>query len=301
MPVVNLARERSLYTAFSRYAVQARETELARIQEQLSSGQRVLRPSDDPSAFTEARHMEVLSDRYNQFVRSIQSSQSWVDHTQEGLDALSELFTEAYENGVRIHNATFSAGDREAEATRLERVMENVVDILNTQANGEYVFAGTRTTVKPFDFAGVVVNYDGDGGARERYIGRALKMDINIDGMRLHDTGQGYTITGAMQDLIDAVRSGDAGQMDTALQEMIVARNHVIDLGGEAGSMANRLELASNQLRDATFMVESRRSELEDLDFAEALAALQQTQVGLQAAVRVASTVLNTTLLDYLR
>lgn len=301
MPAVNLARERSLYTAFSKYAVQAREMELARIQEQLSSGKRVLRASDDPSAFTEARQMEVLTDRYNQYVRSIESSQSWVDYTQGAMDSLSELFTQAYEQGVRINNSSFSAGDRESEATRLESMLENVVDVLNTQVNGDYLFAGTRTAVKPFDQVGAVVNYNGNAVARERYIGRTLKMNINIDGERLHDTGQGFTITAAIQDLIDAVRSGDPAQMETALGEMVVARDHVIDLGGEAGSMANRLDLASNQLRDASFMIESRRSELEDLDFAEGLAALQKTQVSLQAAVRVASTVLNTTLMDYLR
>jgi len=290
-----------MYTAFSQHAVQARQMELAHIQEQLSTGRRVNRPSDDPSAFTEARQMELLNDRYGQYLRSIESSQNWVDHTQDNLDQLAELFTEAYERGVRSNSDTLSAGDREAEATKLEAMLENVVDVLNSRAGNEYIFAGARSAVQPFVQAGAVVNYDGDGGARERFIGRTLKMDVNITGQRVHDTGEGYTITGALQGLIDAVRSGDPAQMDTAIEEMTVARDHVIDLGGEAGSMANRLDLAASQLRDASYMVESRRSVLEDVDFAEALADFQTTQVGLQAAVRVASTVLNTTLLDYLR
>lgn len=290
-----------MYTAFSQHAVQARQMELAQIQEQLSTGRRINRASDDPSAFTEARQMEVLNDRYNQYQRSIESSQNWVDHTQDALDQLGELFTDAYERGVRANSASFSDGDREAEATKLEAILENVVDVLNTRAGNEYIFAGARSAVNPFVQAGAVVNYNGDDGARERFIGRTLKMDINVDGQRVHDTGQGYTITGALQDLIGAVRSGAPAQMDTAIEEMVVARDHVIDLGGEAGSMANRLDLASSQLRDASFMVESRRTEIEDVDFADALANFQKTQVGLQAAVRVASTVLNTTLLDYLR
>lgn len=301
MPAVNLARERSMYTAFSQHAVQARQMELAQIQEQLSSGRRVNRASDDPSAFTEARQMEVLTDRYSQYLRSIDSSRNWVDHTQDALDQLAELFTDGYERGIRINSASFSDGDREAEATKLEAILENVVDVLNTRTGNEYIFAGASSANKPFDLAGGVVTYSGDDGARERYIGRTLKMNINVDGERLHETGQGFTITEAMQGMIDAVRSGDPTQMDAATEEMIVARDHVIDLGGEAGSMANRLELASSQLRDASFMVESRRSELEDVDFADALADFQKTQVSLQSAVRVASTVLNTTLLDYLR
>jgi len=278
--------------------------ELARLQEQLSSGRRVNRASDDPSAFSEARQMELLTNRYEQYTRSISASESWVDHSQEGLDRLAELFTEAYEQGVRINNATFSAGDREAEAQRLESVLVNVVDVMNTRAGDEYLFAGSRTTIKPFEQdAGPppTVIYNGNSGARERHIGRDLSMNINIDGQRVHDTGKGYTITEAIQSLIDGIRSGVPADVDAAIEEVSVARDHVIDLGGAAGAMANRLQLAQSQLRDASLIAEGRRSEMEDLDFAGAMIDFQKTQIGLQAAVQVASSVLNTTLLDYLR
>jgi flagellar hook-associated protein 3 FlgL len=304
MPSINLARERALYTAFSDHSVQARQMELARLQEQLSSGKRVNRASDDPSAFSEARQMELLTNRYEQYTRSISASESWVDHSQEGLDKLAELFTEAYEQGVRINNATFSAGDREAEAQRLESILVNVVDVMNTRAGDEYLFAGSRTTVRPFEQdAGPppTVVYSGNDGARERHIGRDLSMNINIDGQRLHETGDGYTITDAIQGLIDGIRSGVPADVDAAIEEVSVARDHVIDLGGAAGAMANRLQLAQSQLRDASLMAEGRRSEMEDLDFAGAMIDFQKTQIGLQAAVQVASSVLNTTLLDYLR
>ncbi len=304
MPSINLARERALYTAFSDHAVQSRQMELARLQEQLSSGRRVLRASDDPSAFTEARQMELLTNRYGQYLRSITSSSSWVDHTQDGLDRLAELFTEAYERGLRINNATFSDDDREAEAQKLEAILENVVDVMNARSGDEYVFAGSRTTVKPFvqdDGPPPVVNYEGNAGARERHIGRDLSMNVNVDGQRMHDTGEGYTITEALQSLIDGLRSGEPDDVEAAIERVIVARDHVIDLGGAAGAMANRLELAEAQLRDTSALAEVRRSEMEDLDFAEATIDFQKTQIALQAAVKVASAVLNTTLLDYLR
>lgn len=301
MPSVNLARERSLYTAFSEHAVQARQMELARLQEQLSSGKRIRRPSDDPSAYAEARQMELLHDRYAQYMRSIQSSQSWVDHTQGALDRLAELYTQAYEQGVRMNSPTFSQSDRDAQADELESLLTNVVDLLNTRVGNEYVFAGSRTTEQPFTAVAATVTYSGNADGRQRHIGRDLTMNINIDGQTVHDTSQGFTITEALQGLVDALRSGDQSNLDAAIDQVSIARDHLIDLGGEAGSMANRLDLAERQLTDASFMVESRRSELEDLDFAEALAAFQQTQIGLQAAVRVASSVLNTTLLDYLR
>lgn len=304
MPTINLARERALYTAFSDHAIQSRQMELARLQEQLSSGQRIRRASDDPSAFTEARQMELLTNRFAQYSRSISASQTWVTRTESNLDDLAELFTEAYEQGVRVNNATLSAGDREAEAQKLESILVNIVDIMNAREGEEFIFSGSRTTVKPFvQDAGPppTVTYNGNSGARERHIGRDLSMTINIDGNALQTMGNGYTITEAVQGLIDGVRAGDPVAIDAAIGQVAGARDHVIDLGGQAGAMANRLTLAQTQLRDASHLAESRRSEMEDLDFAEALTKFQKSQMGLQAAVQVASSVLNTTLLDYLR
>lgn len=304
MPSINLARERALYTAFSDHAIQSRQMELARLQEQLSSGQRVRRASDDPSAFTEARQMELLSNRFAQYTRSISSSQTWVARTESNLDDLAELFTEAYERGVRTNNATFSAGDREAEAQKLESILENIVDVMNARDGEEFVFAGSRTTVKPFvqdPGPPPTVIYNGNIGARERHIGRDLSMNINIDGNTLQDTGNGYSITEALQSLIDGIRAGDPVAIDASIAQVAGARDHVIDLGGHAGAMANRLTLAQNQLRNASHVAEERRSEMEDLDFADAMTKFQKSQMGLQAAVHVASSVLNTTLLDYLR
>lgn len=304
MPSINLARERALYTAFSDQAVQARQLQLARLQEQMSSGRRVLRASDDPSAFTEARHMELLTNRYEQYLRSITASSSWVDHTQDGLDRLAELFTEAYEGGVRMNNASFSDEDREAEARRLESILVNIVDVLNSKDGDEHVFAGSRTTIRPFtQDAGPppVIQYEGNVGMRERHIGRDLTMAINIDGQRVHETGEGYTITEALQSLIDGLRSNDPQDIEAAIKHVAIARDHVIDLGAEAGATARRLEIAETQLRDASVLTEARRSDMEDLDFAEAAVDFQKTQIALQAAVQVSASILNTTLLDYLR
>lgn len=248
--------------------------------------------------------MELLTNRLAQYTRSVTASKSWVIRTEENLDDLAGLFTEAYERSVRINNAAFSDSDREAEAQNLEAILENMVDVMNGRDGEEYIFAGTRTTVRPFvQDAGPppTVTYDGNAGTRDRYIGRDLSMRINIEGQRLHDTGAGYTITDAVQGLIDGVRAGDPAAIETSIEEISVARDHVIDLGGEAGALANRLDLAETQLRDASHLAETRRSEMEDLDFAAAMTDFQKTQIALQAAVQVTSSVLNTTLLDYLR
>jgi flagellar hook-associated protein 3 FlgL len=301
MPSVNLSRERSLYKSFTDHALQARQKDMARLQEQLTTGLRVNRPSDDPSSFGQARHLEALAQRYNQFQRSVAAARTWVDQTQQALGDLAELYTQSYEEGLRISNGIFSDGDREAAAKRLEGLLDTIVDRLNARSGDEYLFAGSRTTVKPFDNGGAVVAYQGNDGGRTRHIGRELSINVNIDGARLNNTGAGFTITESLENLIDAVRSGVPANMETALGQVTTSRDHVIDLGGEAGSIGTRLHIAETQLVDAALLVEGRRSKLEDADFAEAMMDLQKTQTGLQASLMVAASVLQTSILDYLR
>ena len=301
MTSINLSRERSLSTAASERALQMVRRDLARFQEQMSTGLRVNRASDDAPAFIEARQMEKLSNRYGQYLRSIDAAQSWVDHSQDALDDIADRISEAYERGIRVNSNVFDTDDREAEATRIESIMAEVVDQLNSKEGDEYLFAGSRTTAEPFEVVAGVVVYNGNSTGRTRQIGDNQRLDINIPGDSIHDTGAGFTITESLQDLADAMRSGDPAQMETALERVATSRNHVLDRGAEAGSIANRLDLAATQLRDATFRVESRRSELEDVDMIAVIFEYQRAQTGFQAALKVTASVLQTSLLDYLR
>ena len=301
MTSINLSRERSLSTAASDRALQMVRRDLARVQEQMSTGLRVNRASDDVPAFIEARQMEKLNNRYTQYLRTISSTQAWVDHTQDALDGIADRIAEVYERGIRANSRVFDADDREAEAASVESTIAEIVDQLNTQHGDEYLFAGSRTTAQPFDLVAGVVVYSGNSAGRTRQISDNQRIDVNLSGDSIHDTGAGFTITESLQGLADAIRSGDPALMETALEDVATSRSHVLGRGAEAGGIANRLDLAATQLRDATFRVESRRSELEDLDMTAAIVEYQRAQTGFQAALKVTASVLQTSLLDYLR
>ena len=297
-------RARSLYTASAQRALTERKADVARLQEHLSTGRKVNRASDDAQAFGQARRLDVLSNRYEQYERSISAARSWTDHTQQALDELAERFTEVYEQGIRGASDTFSEADREKAAVRIEQIRDDVARTLNREIDGEYLFGGTRTDRPPFNEDGTLAaaDYDAIGGSRVRQVGPGLEIDLGVGGERLHVYAEGgATITDAMQGLADALRSGDAEQMDEAIGQVQKARDHVIDLGAEAGDTANRLDQARGQLQEAGLAVQGRRSELEDADLAETYLGLQTAQTSLQAALKVTASTLQTTLLDYLR
>lgn len=316
-----LARERSLYQSLSVRTIQNRQTEIARLQEDAGTGLRINRPSDDPTSYALARKLDVINNRYEHYQDSIDSARNWVNHTQESLDQLVEFYTEAYERGIRIRNDTFSADERNDYIQRIEFILQNVPDQLNSKFGDEYLFAGSRSTQKPFDstvdntqtpplvtvtYNGTPYTPDGSRGSRTRHIAPGVALDVALNGQRLWEVqnpadNTTFTITDALQDLANALHYDDDAAIETALGKVQMARDHVISLTAETGNLANRLTIVSDQMRETSLLLEERRSHLEDADITETLMNLQREQLGLEAALKTTASVIQTTLLDYLR
>lgn len=301
MTSFRIARERSLYQSFDARAVQARQAQLAKLREQ-AGGLRVNRPSDDPAAFGQARRMEQMIGRYDTHLRTISSSRDWVNHTEQALGHLVEVFAQASEEGIRAASDSRSESDRLLIASRLEALLGEAIDSLNARNGSEYLFAGNRTGAAPFDADGEPTGTQVElGGARMRDIGPDASIQINITGSRLNDEPSGNGIAGTLRNLIDAVRSGDSSAMQTALGDVDHAREHVATLITDAGNTARRLTLAESNLREANLLAESRRSELEDTDLLENLLAIQRAETSLQAALQVTARTVQHSILDFLR
>lgn len=309
-----LSRAASLSQASITDSLNPKLRELAQTQERLSTGRRVNRPSDDASSFQKARQLEVLEQRYEQYNRSITDARAWLDHTQENLDLVTDVFAEAYELGVRSTNSTLTESERDEIATALEGLMENVVELLNSKAGEEYLYSGTRTAVKPFDFdpadpaadAANVVYY-GNNDAVGRQIGPDSNLNVNIDGTRAisvdqdRDGATDFTATESIQNMIDALRANDIDAMTTGIDRIEASRDHFINLGSEVGSVVNRLDLSESQLAEASLAVARQRSDEEEVDLAQALLDFQRAQTNLQTSLQLTATVLQeTTLLNFI-
>jgi len=306
MSNVSIAQTQSLFSGVISEDVPELQRNISRLREQISSGTRVSRPSDAPDTFAVAEQMETLGNRLARHEESIEAARPFVDRTQQELEGLAELFTQARENGVQAANDSMSDEDREAIAQELESLKAEVVDRLNTQHNGEFLFAGNRTDTQPFNQDGTVNGGTPDdfAGLRKRPIGRDQKLTVNITGKELHqvDGDPNKTITGALDGLIEAVRPNNGtNDIQTALADVENAQDHVINKGAKAGTIERRLSAAKDQLKAAKLNVESRRSNVEDTNFAKTVSELQQKQTQLQAALRATASSQQTSLVDFLR
>lgn len=325
---LSIARQLSVSDAFASRSRTLLRRDIASLNEQLATGKRINRPSDDASGFEQARQLEAFNNELKQYQRSIQSSMSWANKTQESIDHLAERFATAHERGLQAANDTLSDDERTSLAENLRSLKRDVISTLNTKFGDEYIFAGNGTLQQPFisdptnpddgaPTAGVGT-YTAIDGERTRPIGPDQKMKINVTGQEVHELESGVSIIDALDNLIDAVDPATANPtpiqssppystpatqqeaIQNGLDAVAKARDHLIDTNAKAGEIGRRLDVAEHQLQDTSLRIEGRRSEIEDLDFTKALIDYQSKQTNLQAALKVTASVSQTSLVDFL-
>lgn len=135
--------------------IHRQQAKLARTRLQLSTGQRILTPSDDPGAAVRALDLKESLAANRQFQSNIQALRSRLEFEDSALTSVANLLQRARELTIQSLNDTLNAGDRQAIGQEVQQLLDETLGLANTRdANGEYIFAGFRSNTVPFVFDG---------------------------------------------------------------------------------------------------------------------------------------------------
>jgi len=149
----------------------SRREAIAAAQEQVASGKRINRPSDDPAAAARLVGIDASLTRLAQFERNAGSAESSLAMQETVLASVVDSVQRIRELTVQANNGTNGAGERDAIAQEIGTRLDGLYDLANTRnSNGDALFAGSRASVTPFT-PGSPTRYDGDDTARRVAIG----------------------------------------------------------------------------------------------------------------------------------
>ena len=281
------------------------QSELSRTQLQLATGERLLAPSDDPAGVTRILELDQRIAGVDQYQRNIDRAESRLQREEQALEGMGDLLQRVRELAVQGLNDSLSAEDRRAIAVEVRQSLEGLVSLANeADANGEYLFSGYRTATPPFDRnASGDWEYRGDQGQRLVQIGDNRHLAMGDPGDRLFmgiDDGSGgraslfAIVEGFASDLeADAPSGNTLTALDNAMQRLSDAR---VSIGGRMNAIENQ-----RSVNEAfSLAMEADRSELEDLDYAEAVSRLQRQMLALQASQQTFMKVEGLSLFNYL-
>jgi len=169
--------------------MQNKQSEIANLQNQISTGKRLLKPSDDPVAAAQVVKLERELAQYEKFDYNINVTQRRLELEDSILDDINTATDRMRELTIQAGGVTLNDQDRLSISKELTQLTQYVAGLMNTQdSEGEYLFAGSKGTTKPYEaLANGRYQYNGDDGQRSIQVGAELYVPSNDSGKYLFD------------------------------------------------------------------------------------------------------------------
>lgn len=282
-------------------SIQRSQQDLSRTQLQLGSGKRILSPSDDPSGAVKSLQLTSAAGKLEQYERNALSVMQRLHSTETVLTSVVDGLQRVRELVVQGNNGSQTNETRAMIANEIAQVREELLQLANSQdANGEYLFAGLRSWEQPFVAGENGVDYRGDEGSRSVQISAVRSVPVGDPGQDVFSVpapGDGATDSRLLFDLyadIESVlkRGPDAeggsesfhADMGQALGDLDQALGRLLETRTSLGARMNTVETQSRINEDQLLQVKTALSEIQDLDYAEAISRFNLQQTALQAA-----------------
>jgi len=159
-----------------------RHIDIAKSQEEVSSGKRVNRPSDDPAVAGQLLGMQEATNTLEQYNRNSIAAESRLGMEETAIASVADTLMRLRELALTANNGPVDSATRTAIGAELEQRTKELYDIANSRdANGDYLFSGSKSTSKPFS-PGVPVQYNGSDEVNRIPIGLGREIQLGDSG-----------------------------------------------------------------------------------------------------------------------
>ncbi|MDD5018155.1 MAG: flagellar hook-associated protein FlgL [Eubacteriales bacterium] len=284
-------------------------------QTQVSTGKRINKLSDDPVGLISVMQCDVKLYKTEQYNQNVENALTWLDQTEAATLSLNDVIKTAYETVIELANDYVTAEDKEAAAEMIAQLRDEVLAIGNSQSEDEYLFGGYNINNTPFtvDASGNIL-YNGLDLTDETSvdliaeneqvityeIGYETTMDISISGSELFGMGEDNIYT-VFDNLYNALISdADAEELNDYIEKLQDNQSSVLAIEAKIGGRINRLELVQNRYEEDYLSYTELKSNIEDVDLAEAAMNYEMAETVYTAALNIGSKIIQLSLVDFL-
>jgi flagellar hook-associated protein 3 FlgL len=215
------------------------------------------------------------------------------------------------ELAMQAANDTLSAADRQTVSLEMSQLRDQMLSLANSQdSNGNYLFAGSRVTQMPFspDAKGMVM-YQGDQNRMVVGVGDNRRMNLNMAGTDaftnvVRDDGKGGRVGigffQSLNDLVNSVKNSDKVGLQRGLGEIDQLQQGLSNASAQVGTDMNVIDSQNNVLDEIVLRLKSTLSDVQDLDYTEAITKMNKDQLALEAAQNTFSKISKLSLFNFI-
>lgn len=291
---------------------------ISQLQEKLASGKNINRMSDNPLSATKILNLNRTLSKNSQYDKNINSAISEVTIADSALSDAVDLIHRSKELATQGANFGNDTSNFSALATEIDEIINQLVQIGNTNVGGRYLFSGKQTQTAPFNKTGNNVTYAGnattDAWQREVEVSEATTLTMNANGDSVFGqatvTAVGPPIVfaagsnGLFETLTELklnLQAGNADEVRLRMDDLDADLTNVLNQQSTLGTTLNRLEQSADLLAEREIFLNEQYTSLQDVDLPSLITELSSADNALQLSLSAASRVVQPTLLDYLR
>lgn len=221
-------------------AILEQQSRMAHTQQQVTSGLKFTKASEDPIGATRVATLERALADNEQYARNSDIVQTRLNYSEQAMADVTNLLQRVRELTLQGANATLGASELRSLANEVRQNAAEMLDIANrTDANGEYLYSGTSTAVRPFTQGAGGVTYQGDLVNRQVRISNTQSLADGHDGAAVFmgiaegngtfrttvaagNTGSGTIDVGSVSDLSQWVPDNYTLQFTTATDWQVI-------------------------------------------------------------------------------
>lgn len=269
------------------------QSRLQKTQEQIASGRRILSPADDPIAATRVLDITQTQTINKQYGVNRQYAKNTLSQVEVTLAGVTELMQDVKTTIIAAGNGTLSDVERGFQATELKGRLEQLLGYANSRDSaGNYLFSGFQSNTAAFTQTAAGASYNGDSEQLKLQVDASRQMATSSPGLTVFQGGVPGGGTNAdvfktITDLVTLLNTpgtvGLAAGLATANANMDIALDNVLTVRASVGTNLQELDALDNVGADRDLQYSKVLSELQDLDYTQAITQLSMQQVALEA------------------
>lgn len=295
----------SYYYQVNAQAMQNEQTNLNTIQQQVATGLQYQTPADNPVAATEAlRISQALAASQNNS-SNIKAAQFDVNQESTILSAINTDLSSAQNLAVGTQSSS-STQDRTSSASALQQLYNDLLSYANsTDANGNYIFAGSKGSTVPFQQTTGVSNYQGDNLQQSIAISANRNIPITDSGQSVFSVGTANDVFGVISQLIKDMQGPLTGAAFSSQINIDTTNlnNAIANVQNVSSQVANRLQelnAAATTETNLQTQYQNQLDTIQNVDTAKAATQLQLQETQLTASYQAFSSASKLSLFNYI-
>lgn len=281
------------------------QQQLSTLEEQLSSGNLVNSPSDNPAGASSILELNAGLNRANQYSSNAKDGLGWLSLGTSTVNSVLSTLSTVRQTVLSLsgNSLTGSKAAVSGASAQLQSSLQQLISLANTTYGGQAIFSGTGNVSQAYDSSG---NYVGGGSAPTRTVAPGVSVPVAVTGTQIFGTGSASLLGpgGVLNTLIGDVNAGTPASLQKAqttdLANLDSAIAQVTGQAAQLGADYQRMQAFSQQATSTQTALQSQLSSIDNVNVAQATTQLTQEQQTFQTGLWATAQIESHSLVNYL-